>query len=738
VREVAPRDTRPMFPRPQPRLQRESTRTPGTPISGALGAVALVGLLTLALGSPLAAQDPAASPPAQAPSKTRRPDEVRLELRLGLSGSADQTGWLALEVLLEHVSPRAQEGELIVQLLHQDRSTPYWSARRRLTLNGGLPQAPARRREWLQIPLGSPETLIRAGILNSEGAIVGARSLEVSAADAERSVLFVSGKPAARTNAGLLLLPLEAGYGEKARVALAQGQVVNTRRRIRGQFGPKVRVEVRLPEELPPLSLAYQGLDLVVLHETDLSRASATQREALLSWVDRGGSALLIPGKGRGWFKSLGIQELLEGREVLTHTVDRLPNLERAHGALSKAPNPRTTFEVFQIKGGLERPFSTLTGSGLGDLSERLRFGRVYPFLQGIRRGRGRVFMLAADPSLPPLSTWGGVGGLKLDLDLRLPPCGAVANSLPQEPKQVYVDRSLFKLLDSNERPPSEVVVGILILYLLVVGPLNVLLLRRTGRQPIALAWSVPLCALGFTILVLLAGFLTKGLGRVVWRGTVIQTLQQGARGHVDLSLSLRTSAASSYSVQVGEGASLLRVARVREAVTEQRLRAEAGQAHERIRLDTWEQAVFTGQGEISLEGGAGVQLQGKVWVAHNRTPLAWSRVAVLGPDLRIHTGGACAPGESVRLEQGPLVSARHAAGGQLAQVLFESRGGRKVAKGLLSRTESTKALRLPGPCLVVRLEASPYPVRVGDEEQVELDVPLLIAPAGHWKGQRR
>ena len=471
-----------------------------------------------------------------------------------------------------------------------------------------------------------------------------------------------------------------------------------------------------------------------MLHETDLSRASATQREALLSWIDEGGSALLIPGKGRGWFKSLGIKDLLEGREVLTHTVDRLPNLERAHGALTRAPNPRPNFEVFQIKDALERPFATLTGSGLGDLSERLRFGRTYPFLQGLRRGRGRVFMLAADPSLPPLSTWGGVGGLKLDLELRLPACGAVANTLPREPEQVYVDRSLFKLLDSNERPPSEVVVGILILYLLVVGPLNV---RRTGRQPLALAWSVPFCALGFTLVVLLAGFLTKGLGRVVWRGTVVQTVQQSARGHVDLALSLRTSAASSYAVQVGEGASLIRVARVREGVKEQRVRAEAGQAHETVRLDTWEQALFTGQGEISLEGGAAVQLQGKVWVAHNRTPLPWTRVAVLGPDLRIHTGGACAPGESIRLERGPLVSARHAAGGRLAEVLFESRSGRKVAKGLLSRTDATKALRLPGPCLVVRLESSPYPVRVGDEEEAELDVPLLIAPAGYWKGRR-
>jgi len=187
-----------------------------------------------------------------------------------------------------------------------------------------------------------------------------------------------------------------------------------------------------------------------------------------------------------------------------------------------------------------------------------------------------------------------------------------------------------------------------------------------------------------------------------------------------------------------GEEGFLLRVARLREAVQEQRVRAEAGQAHETVRLDTWEQALFTGQGELSLEGGAALRLKGKVWVAHNQTPLAWRRVAVLGPDLRLYTGGACAPGESVRLEKGPLVSARHAAGGRLAQLLFESQSGRKVAEGLLSRADSTRALRLPGPCLVVRLEASPYPVRVGDEEQAELDVALLVAPAGYWNRQRR
>jgi hypothetical protein len=702
-----------------------------------------LGVALVLLGGQAALAQPTPSPaapaPAPAPPATKpRPDDVRLELRLGLSGSASEEGWKSLEVLVEHFSPRAQEGELVVQLLHVDRSTPYWTARRRVTLNGGLPKAPARRREWLRVPLGSPNTLIRAGILNAEGAIMGARSLDPRSAAAPRSLLFVSGKSTARADAGSLLLPLEAGYGDKARAALVSGQIVNTRRRVRGQFGPKIRVEVRAPEELPPLRLAYQGLDMVVLHETDLSRAGAAQREALLSWIDEGGSALLIPAKGRGWFTSLGIKELLGGRRVLAHKVDRLPNFERAYGALTRAPNRRPVFEVFQLEGALERPFATLTGSSLGDLQERLRFGRTYSFLQGLRRGRGRVFMLAADPTLPPLSTWGGVGGLLRDLDLRSSACGALANSQPNEPRQVYVDPGLFKLLDSNERPPSEVVIGILILYLLVVGPLNVLILRRSGRQPLALAWSVPLCALGFTIIVLLVGFLTKGLGRVVWRGTVVQTVQDSPRGQVDLALSLRTSAASSYSVQVGEGASLLRVARVPEGIKEQRVRAEAGQGHEAVRLDTWEQALFTGQGEVGLEGGVHAQKQGEVWVAHNRTPLPWKRVAVLGPDLRIYHGGPCAPGESVRLEKGALVSARHAAGAQLSQVLFDSRGGRKVAKGLLSRAQVTSALRLAGPCLVVRLESSPHPVRVGGEDEVELDVPLLVAPAAVWKGHQR
>jgi hypothetical protein len=233
---------------------------------------------------------------------------------------------------------------------------------------------------------------------------------------------------------------------------------------------------------------------------------------------------------------------------------------------------------------------------------------------------------------------------------------------------------------------------------------------------------------------VLLAGFLTKGLGGVVWRGTLIETVQESRYGQAELTLSLRTSVAAPYRVQIASGASLLRVARVEEGIHSQDVSCDSGQAQEGVRLDTWEQAVMVGRGEVVLgEGVRARRREGGGWVARNGSSVPWRRVALLAPDLHIYTGGACGPGASLDLEKGPHVSARHAAGGPLAELLFDSRREQKVAEGLLKRY-SIKSLRLPGPCLVARLTDSPFLVRVGDEEGVELDVPLLVAPAAAWR----
>ncbi|MBL4848723.1 MAG: hypothetical protein JKY65_24640 [Planctomycetes bacterium] len=669
-------------------------------------ALALLGSAGLA-----EAQAPSATPTA---SPAPRAIEAKLSISLG-AAEVGAVGWGAVEVRVEHFVPRSREAELILEYRQPDRAAPLWTARRTLTLTAGLENAPSRRREWFRIPLRAQGTLITARLLSREPTLLGTGrlllDLRLGSSYPSRTLLFVSSKPTRASDAAALLIPAKS----------------------QSPFS----VQVRRPEQLPPLRAGYRGLDLVLLHEADLGRSSPPQREALLGWVESGGSVLLIPGRSPRWYSSPGIAELISRREVIRHTVDRLPNLERAFGSLVQGTTPRSNFEVFQLGDAPPAPLATLTGTHLNDLTERLRFGHSYPFLQGVRRGRGLVFSLAADPLGAPLSRWRGQAAFCLALEPKLEACGVAARNFPNEDVDLYVDGELFQLLDSNQRPPSGVVVGILILYLLCVGPLNVLLIRRSGRQPIALAWSVPLCALGFTFLVLIAGFFTKGLGGVVWRGTVIKTIQESPHGQAELALTLRTSVAAPYRIQIASGASLLRVVRVEEAINPQVVNCDAGQAQEGVRLDTWEQALLVGRGEVAL--GEGVRARQRAdgsWVARNGSTLGWERVALLAPDLYLYTGGPCGPGESTDLEKGPHVSARYAAGETLAKLLFDSRPEQKVAAGLLAR-HSSKSLRLPGPCLVVRLTKSPFTVKVGDDEQVQLDVPLLVAPAAAWRASR-
>jgi hypothetical protein len=145
--------------------------------------------------------------------------------------------------------------------------------------------------------------------------------------------------------------------------------------------------------------------------------------------------------------------------------------------------------------------------------------------------GRGAVVALAFPLSHPVLLPWEGAQtmweGLLRPL-LELPPGSAPENMTLDG----FVETNLASTLTSLpalEFPPMGVLVGLLIAYIVLVGPVTYLVLRRLDRQ--ALGWVVvPAITLVFAALTYGLGYAQRGSDIVLNRVTLIEPVD-GAAG---------------------------------------------------------------------------------------------------------------------------------------------------------------------------------------------------------------
>lgn len=641
----------------------------------------------------------AQAPPAEVPT----PDSVGVEVSAGLTGGWTGPGWVACEVALTH--RRATPAAAVVVLrVGRDGST-RWEARRRVEL-----PARGKRREWFLVPLRPGPVSLSCAVhpLDGEGEAgppLGRtrRAVSVQAGQRhQRSVLYLSTRPSAPTDSLTLFDPNLGNIPQY--------------------------LERREPDELPHQPFGLRDLDLIVLHDVDLSRIARTQRETLHDWVRRGGTVLLIPGRREGWFKSPGIAELA-GDKVSAHNVDRLPRLERALGRLTKGGESRVGFTVFTLDDA-----EGLEGASMSDVSlvERRRYGHVYSFLQRRRLGRGRVLLMATDLTLPPFDRWQKPRAALLQALAQ-----AIEDSLVRRREALPYQRTtptlrpdLAELLDSNQRPSALLITLMILLYLICVGPLNVGALRKRNA-PLLAALTVPVVALVFTLIAIVGGYLTKGLGTVVWRVSVVRGELGAERGIEQTALSLRSSGAGLHEVTFGPGARATRVFHNESAADEvrQTLRDQEAMSFAEVRLDTWEQGVFEGNGEVGLGKGLRLSRAGEDWRVHNETPYRLAGVVVLDASNTLHYGPAIPAGGEATTSVGPT-SGRRTAGLQILRALADGdfrdeRLGRKAldeyGEDLVSR---------PGICVVARLERSPSTVLVDGDEDADREVALLVLHA--------
>ncbi len=432
------------------------------------------------------------------------------------------------------------------------------------------------------------------------------------------------------------------------------------------------------PAMLSIAPLALAGLDaLVVVAPSAGFAVDAREREGLLAWVALGGRLVFgspedLAGVARGPLgPELPADVTSIGRQsysaFLTAHTDLLPAKLRP-----KLPPKSTAGPFAELR---PRPGGRATGIAFG--GGRSRVERAF--------GQGTIVMLAYDlrPALSAADVQGGRYAERLATEItgrEAPMSYATLRDQALDfgmSRRVDVDTELQSVLSHGAfaPPPFPLVLGALLLYVIAVGPLDYLVLKRLGKQRLT-TFTFAASVIVFTALAYGASFLVFARGAVVNRVVFVDLASAGADGQAlarvtdlagfyspvgsttELSYSLPAAIGGSGlpgSVSTGDIGRSLAIAIEGTAPTQPRARVEVAFRSQRNVC-----SVLAGPSARSVDvlikrSGAATSAE-----VTNGLPVALHEVALIAPNGRgQYDVGDIAPGETVTIPLGALNRAR-------------------------------------------------------------------------------
>ncbi len=295
-------------------------------------------------------------------------------------------------------------------------------------------------------------------------------------------------------------------------------------------------------EDVSDSAIVLRAFDLLVIDDFATDTLTTAQRNAITDFVQNGGELLL--GTGASWRKTLaGVSSAIlpmqiDGTTILSsaQALNNLSRVEIASGALN--------------------------GGARAWLADGHR-----PLLAEKFVGGGSVTLATFDWNQEPIASWSGANVLLRQILVRtlfssassqsqgsgFGPFGASGTSTTERSNALSQALANLPALDL----PSLVVVGLLVLiYVLLVGPINYLALRAIHRG--ALAWvTVPLIAILASAGAFGTGLLTKGRSVQANQISIIHLQPGWERAYQESYTGILTPTRGDYQVHVA-GAPLL------------------------------------------------------------------------------------------------------------------------------------------------------------------------------------
>jgi hypothetical protein len=284
------------------------------------------------------------------------------------------------------------------------------------------------------------------------------------------------------------------------------------------------------PEDLPDRVEAWSGLDRIIWQDVDSERLTPAQVAALRGWVAGGGRLIVTGGTAGPRSLSAFPDELLPYRPLVTADV---PAANLA-GLLGKLPATATTLPA--LSGTLA------AGSPLAAIGDQVVAAeRSY--------GAGVVTLLGFDPTVDWIAKTDTADVLWRGL---LPPRTGGGLTFTDDGMLV----SAVSQLPSLALPPIGGLIALLVAYILLIGPINYLVLRRLDKRE--WAWlTMPALIVLFAVGAYAFGAALRGSELIVNEVAVVRGAPGASDGTAQVYLGVFSPSRGTFQVQVPGGALL-------------------------------------------------------------------------------------------------------------------------------------------------------------------------------------
>jgi hypothetical protein len=356
----------------------------------------------------------------------------------------------------------------------------------------------------------------RADVVVPSGKTAATAATEVSQANSSLSVAVVSDDANALNQIGSIQSLSQTFQGQPQLIHLA-------------------------PAGLPDAAAALSSFGLVAITNATTDSLTAAQRRALDDYVAAGGSVLVTGGGA--WRKTqAGLPTDLVAMEV--SGVQGVPGLP---GLASSLGNPAVPGSV-DVATGTRRSGVTVEAEG------------QVPILVEARVGRGRVLYSAVDPSAEPMASWSGTLPLLRQVLVRAAgdtADGQNSSPFPVSGKGVQAKgSSLFQALSnipSLDLPSPLLIALALIVFIVLVGPVNYFFLRRIHRPD--LAWStIPLLVVMSAGSIYGIGLKTRGTDVLADRVRLVYLRNGSSRAYVNAGTGVFAPHSGTHAVSTVNG----------------------------------------------------------------------------------------------------------------------------------------------------------------------------------------
>jgi len=413
-----------------------------------------------------------------------------MSARALLDGHARAGSWIAIAVDLSNDGP-AVVGEL--------RMAAGTSGRTRYSVPVDLPtQSSKRYIIHAQAPAFGGRLIV--ALVGSDGTTIAERRVDFTVHDATQLVVGVVAERPQQLGAALRLLP--------------------------GPTGSAAAIVNLSPADLPERVEAWSVLDRLIWQDVDTDALSTAQLAALEGWVAAGGR-LVIAGGTTGADVVSGLPDaFLPYRPIVTQDVPATALVD----LLGEVPEDAG--DVPGLAGELAH------GRALARLGDQVVAAEA-PY------GVGSVTIIGVDPTSGWLATAPGTDSLWRRL---LPPRSSGGSGVATTDDGQLINA--VSQLPSLALPPIGGLLLLLFGYVILVGPVNDLVLRRLDRRD--LAWiTIPSLIVGFTVAAFAIGAALRGSELIVNQVAIVRAAPDSGTGLGVTYAGVFSPSRGSYQVSV-------------------------------------------------------------------------------------------------------------------------------------------------------------------------------------------